>query len=140
MQDYGKVQSFLFQKGEKIVIPPPQPPKAPGVWDKASNGRAWDAAMAYIGFSDADGENPRWIYTFSPRDNRLGITIIVYFTNGQWLYDFCIDTLATEDDADWHMGIEALDHGMTPLQVAKEAKEHVQELLEMALKALLSEK
>lgn len=140
MIDYGRLQQHLHRQGRVLVVPPKPAPCTPTAWDPDSTGSAWDPAMAYIGFDASICDEARWIYSNAPGDSSFGICIIVYFDDSRWLMDFCVDTQVTETTADWDLGIEAPDHTTTPTTVAQWAKEHVQELLEGALKALLSGK
>lgn len=138
MIDYGKVAHFMSTKGVAWNAPGPQgkkPAAVPATWD-AANPSAWDVAMLRDGFDATVCDEARWVYSFAPTDNRMGITLIVYFEEGQWFVDFCLDTLATENNADWDMGIEAPAHCTTPLMAAEWAKAHVRGLLATALEVL----
>ena len=141
MLDYGKVQVYLHQQGKVLEVKPPPPPRVPDAWDPKGTGEEWDAAMLKLGFDGTVTDEPRWIYSHAPTGSRLGVTIIVYFDDdGRWKYDFTLDTESTENSSDWDVGIEAMDESTTPLAVAREATEHVQELLTMALRTLLAGK
>lgn len=137
MQDYGKVSQLMALKGvawnapgkvKKVVV-------VPSSFDETCS-VAWDKAMATLEFEATVCDEPRWVYSDAPRDNRMGITLIVYYKDAKWFLDFCLDTLATENNADWDMGIEAPEHCVTPLLVAQWAVDHVRELLTNALKVL----
>lgn len=136
MYDYGKVQTFLHQKGEKLSVPEPTPPSAPTKFNPKRIW-AWDDVMKTIDFSSCDGENPRWIYTHSPETGRIGVTIIVYLEEGRWLMNYNIDLVSTENDADWESNIEAPNDCTTPFTVAVWAKKYVRESLEAAVQTLL---
>lgn len=139
MIDYGKTAQFMAAQGLAWNTPGPQPKKQaamPAVWDPTSTGHEWDRAMMRIGFDASVCDEARWVYSHAPTEDRMGVTLIVYVEDGRWLLDFCLDTVATEDDATWDMETAAPDNCRTPLEVAQWAKDHVRRLLTNALAGL----
>lgn len=133
MIEHGKVMAHLRATGRSLAKLPPPHPEA---WDPASDGRAWDDAVAHAGFSPADGENPRWILSNVPGPGVVGVTIIVLFEHGTWSLDFSVDTESTENESVWEVGVPAPSDITTPLEAARWARQHVKHMLLQAVSYL----